>query len=256
MTQEQRISRGTIIIFILSMVLLLCLCATAVLAYFAGSQTTNTTLIMGGPVRVSMVNKDFEETYGEGDLVMNLKSSRHELLPGMGIDMQAIAKITSSDVNSTRALLRAILDLKITGLSDTLAKEVENQIRDALSRCLTSRIDSAESDARPGWVKFDDDNYYYCSQYKETDPTTGQQFLVLAPIEADSSGNNITFINGTFQFPYKAYTNKYADIEIEFTLKFQAIQEQLTDNEGNRIPNSIFNVKAVLDKVDWNKHNN
>jgi len=256
MTTEQKISRGTVIIFLLSILLLLCLCTTAVLAYFAGSQTANTTLIMGGPVRVSMVNKDFEETYGEGDLVMNLKSSRQELLPGMGIDMQAIAKITSSDVNSTRALLRAILDLKITGLSDALAKEVEIQIREALGKCLTSRIDSAQDDARPGWVKFDDDNYYYCSQYKEVDEITGQEYLVLAPIEADSSGNNITFINGTFQFPYKAYTNKYADIEIEFSLKFQAIQEQLTDDNGNRIPNSIFNVKSVLDKVDWDKHNN
>ena len=36
MTQEQKINRGTIIIFILSVVLVLCLCASATLAYFAG----------------------------------------------------------------------------------------------------------------------------------------------------------------------------------------------------------------------------
>lgn len=256
MTQEQRISRGSIIIFVLSIVLLLCLGLTATLAYFAGSQEANTTLIMGGPVRVIMVDNYYQQTAGEGSLVMNLRSDRQELLPGMGIDMQAIAKITSSDVNSTRALLRAKLDLQITGISDALAKEVEYQIKEALTKSLTSRIDSTQDDARPGWVRYEDDNFYYCSQYKEVDPISGQEYLVLAPIEADSAGNNITFINGIFQFPYKAYTNKYANIEIKFSLSFQAIQEKINDEEGKRIPNSIPNVKSVLDSVDWSKHNN
>ena len=59
MTQEQKINRGTIIIFILSIVLVLTLCGAATLAYFAGKQDANVTLIMGGPVRVSMVNNNF-----------------------------------------------------------------------------------------------------------------------------------------------------------------------------------------------------
>ena len=54
MTQEQRITRGSITIFILSIVLLVCLCVTATLAYFAGSQTSDMTLILGGPVRVTI----------------------------------------------------------------------------------------------------------------------------------------------------------------------------------------------------------
>ena len=101
MTQEQRINRGTVIIFVLSIILVLCLCVTATLAYFAGTQDTNTTLIMGGPVRVSMVNKEYNETYGKGNLVMNIKPDRQELLPGIGIDMQAIAKLTSSAGNAS-----------------------------------------------------------------------------------------------------------------------------------------------------------
>ena len=58
MTQEQRITKGTVTIFILSITLLICLGVTTVLAYFAGSQTSNTTLVMGGPVYVSLVDKE------------------------------------------------------------------------------------------------------------------------------------------------------------------------------------------------------
>jgi len=255
MTQEQRINRGTIIIFVLSIILVLCLCVTATLAYFAGNQTSNTTLIMGGPVRVSMVNKDYEETYGKGNLVMNLKANRQELLPGIGIDMQAIAKLTSSDINPTSALLRATMDVEVIGLNPSLALHVEDMIRADLGKCLTYRIDSTEQGARDGWVMFDDGNYYYCSQNKYIDPTTSEEYITLKPISTSSIGNNITFINGTFQFPTQAYTNRYADVEIIFTLTFQAIQDQLVNNDGDRIPNTIFNVKQVLDGVDWEKHN-
>lgn len=256
MTQEQKINKGTVIIFILSIVLLLCLCVTAVLAYFAGNQTSTKTLIMGGPVRVSMVDNNYQDISGQGNLVMNLKSNRTELLPGMGIDMQAIAKLTSSDINSTNALLRAILDIEVIGISDNLAKQVEYQIRESMADSLSFRIDSNEEGARDGWVEFDDGNYYYCSQTKVKDSETGQEYIELKAIPTSSIGNNITFINGTFQFPYKTYTNKFADIEIIFTLRFQAIQDKLVNDEGERIPNTIFNVKQVLDNVDWEKHNN
>ena len=52
------------------------------------------------------------------------------------------------------------------------------------------------------------------------------------------------------------YTNIYANVDITFNLTFQAIQDQLVDENGDRIPNTIFNVKKVLDSVDWQKHNN
>ena len=261
MTQEQKITKGTIIIFIMSILLLVCLCVTATLAYFAGSQTNKTTLIMGGPVRVTMVNGEYSDTVGQGNLVMDLKSNRDKLLPGMGIDMQAIAKVTSSDINSTPALLRAILDVEVKGVSDNLAAEIEYQIQEAMSNCLTTRIDSSMANARDGWVPFKSSKYgivyYYCSQTKGVIEETGEEFIEVKAIETSAIGNNITFINGIFQFPYKFYTNKYSDVEITFNLKFQAIQDKLVDENGDRIPNTIFNVQEILDnQVDWDYHNN
>lgn len=252
MTQEQRITRGSIVIFILSVILLICLCVTATLAYFAGSQTSDMTLILGGPVRVTLRDRNYNETLGDGNLVMNIKTGSAELLPGMGIDMQAIAYVTSSQINSTKALLRAILEVEVHNLTDTQEKEVEDMIRKALAECLTYRIDGVQD----GWVLFDDGNYYYCSREKVVDTETNQEYISMLSIDTSDEGNNIPFINGTFQFPTKYYTNQYAHAEIVFNLRFEAIQEVLVDDNGDRIPNTIFNVKNILDSVDWEKHNN
>lgn len=244
MTQEQRIAKGTVTIFILSITLLICLGVTTVLAYFAGNQTTNTTLVMGGPVYVTLVDKELKPTPGQGSLIMNLKGNRSYVLPGLGIDMQAIAKIQSSDEYHTPALLRAILDVDVVGLDSYLAADVERQIRQSMGECLTTRIENI----RDGWVEYEGE-YYFCAGKKGVN-SEGQEFIELLPIDSDATGEPITFINGTFQFPYKAYTNEYSNIEITFSLTFQAIQSKLQDKV-----NSIANVKAVLDDIDWEKQN-
>ena len=252
MTQEQRVTRGTITIFVLSILLLLCLCATTTLAYFAGRQETSTTLILGGPVRVSLVDKNLKESTGQGNLIMNIKTDHTELLPGIGIDMQAIANVSSSDIYPTDALLRAILTISVTGINEKLALEVQKQIRDSMSECIGYRIDGI----RDGWVYFDDGNYYYCNKDKQYDEVTNEEYIALLPISTNKTGNPIAFINGTFQFPYKYYTNIYSNIGITFSLRFEAIQEVIVNEDGDRIPNTIFNVKSVLDSMDWELHNN
>lgn len=252
MTQEQKINRGTIIIFILSIVLVVCLCATATLAYFAGQESSNVTLIMGGPVRVYMVDRKFNEYSGDGNLVMNIKSGRDSLLPGMGIDMQASAKVTSSSVNSTSAMLRAILDVDVTGIDEKSAKYVENIIRRDLGLAITARTDNNN-----GWIYLEDDGYYYyCSKDKKIDEETGQEYITLASVDPGSLSITVPFINGTFQFPTIEYTNDYSNVDITFNLTFQAIQDHIVDENGDPIPNTIFNVKNVLDGIDWAKHNN
>lgn len=251
MTQEQKINRGTVIIFILSILLVVCLCATATLAYFAGQDSNNVTLIMGGPVRVYMVDRNFNEYSGDGNLVMNLKSGRDSLLPGIGIDMQASAKITSSPINATPAMLRAILDVEVSGIDEKSAKFVESIIRRDLGNSITARTDTNN-----GWIYFAEDGYYYyCSKDKKIDEKTGEEYISLASIDPGSLSSTIPFINGTFQFPTIDYTNDYSNVDITFTLTFQAIQDQIVDENGDPIPNTIFNVKNVLDNLDWSKHN-
>lgn len=252
MTQEQKITRGSVVIFILSIILLLCLAVTATLAYFAGSQTSDTTLILGGPVRVTIKDRQANETIGDGNLVMKIKTNREELLPGMGIDMQAVAYVTSSQINSTNALLRAKLDIQVHNLTTAQEQEVEQMIRDSLAQCLTYREDTTQD----GWVLFDDGNFYYCSKDKYVDPETKQEYIIMKPINTSDKGNNIAFINGTFQFPTKYYTNVYSHAEIVFNLRFEAIQDRFTNEEGTDfIPNTIFNIKNILDGVNWETHN-
>lgn len=251
MTQEQKITRGSIVIFILSIVLLICLIATATLAYFAGNQTSDMTLILGGPVRITIRDNNYNETIGDGNLVMNIKNNAPEVLPGMGIDMQAVAYVTSSQINATKALLRAKLDIKVKNLSPAQEREVESMIRSTMANCLTYRQEGVND----GWVYFDDGCYYYCSKDRAFDTSTNQEYIEVMSIDTSDEGNNITFINGTFQFPSKYYTNQFSHAEIVFSLRFEAIQEVLVNEDGDRIPNTIFNVKNVLDNVNWDKHN-
>jgi hypothetical protein len=258
-TQEQRITRGSIVIFILSIILLACLCLTATLAYFAGKQTSDMTLILGGPVRITIRDNRYNETVGDGNLVMNIKTGREELLPGMGIDVQAIAHITSSQINSTKALLRAKVEIEVTNLLEIsdpkealeAEKDIEKMIEDSLYKCLTYR----QEGERHGWVLFDDGNFYYCDKDNYYDEKENKEYIQLLAINTSDEGEHITFINGTFQFPSKYYRNMYAHAEILFTLRFEAIQEILVNEDGDRVPNTIFNVKNVLDGVDWDKHN-
>mgnify|MGYP003290210469 CR=1 FL=1 len=49
--------------------------------------------------------------------------------------------------------------------------------------------------------------------------------------------------------------DELARVENDYKERFEAIQEVLVDENGDRIPNTIFNVKNVLDSVDWSKHN-
>lgn len=251
MTQEQKVTRGSIVIFVLSIILLACLCLTATLAYFAGQQSTDMTLILGGPVRITMRDDKYNETAGDGALHMIIKTGDEELLPGMGIDVQAVAHITSSQVNATKALLRAILEIEVNNLTPTQEKEVEDMIRESLSKCLTYRVDGT----RHGWVLFDDGNFYYCDKDNLVDESSGQEYIKVMSINTSDEAAIVTFINGTFLFPSKYYTNQYAHAEIKFTLRFEAIQEVIVDENGDRIPNTIFNVKKILDDVNWDKHN-
>ncbi len=254
MTQEQKINRGTIVIFILSIVLVVCLCATATLAYFAGQQTNNVTLILGGPVNVKIVDKDYKERYGENNLVMTIKGDRDTLIPGIGINMQAIAKLSSSVINPTKALLRAILDIEVTGVDKNTAEYIETLIRRDLGNSITTMRDTSESNPTDGWVQFSGDGYYYyCSKEKMIDED-GKEYITLQENDT-GEGSHISFINGTFQFPTREYTNDYSNVEIKFTLTFQAIQSVITNDSGDRIPNTIFNVKNALDNLDWEKHN-
>ena len=111
---------------------------------------------------------------------------------------------------------------------------------------LHERIDSSEENPRDGWVYYDGD-FYYCSQEKVDND------IVLQPIVTNSEGQKIAFLQGIFAIP-TTLTNDYSALDITITLTFQAIQEVLVDDDGNRMKNTISNVKSVLDSLtdeDW-----
>ena len=259
MTQEQRINRGSIVIFILSIVLILCLTLTATLAYFAGSDVSNTTLVIGGPVTVTMVDGNNQQEYGANKLVMGIRSDTVDLRPGTGIDLRASAMVWSSDIDPTPALLRAVISVSVESTGNPFVSQatmnkvketLPGLIRESMMTNLDARVDSTEVGPKPGWVFFDG-AFYYCSE--ERDGTD----IMMEPIVTNASGRKIKFLDGVFLMP-TTLTNDYSNLAITITLTFQAIQEVLKDDNGKTIKNSIENVKEVLDAFtddDWDRHN-
>ena len=274
MTQEQRVARGSITIFILSVVLVLCLCLTATLSYFASTNTSKTTLILGGPVKINFYDSGYNDVNStsypkQGQIEMALEPGE-KLLPGMSIDMHAIAHISSTQLNPTKALLRAVLIVEVGELPEVYntyeylsANTYEEQqkvisdfkirlqdvMREALGECLTYYKEGTQD----GWYLYEGD-FYYCSKDKGYDENN-RQFIEVMTIDTSDEGTNIPFISGKFQLPTKYLKDEFAHAKINLTLTFQAIQETLLDVNGKRLPNTLPNVKSILDSVDWDKHN-
>ena len=256
MTQEQRINRGSIIIFVLSIVLILCLSLTATLAYFAGEETSSTTLVIGGPVTVALFDGDDNKRYGAEELVMGL-SDASSVKPGMGIDISASARVYSSDVDPTEAILRAVVGVDVNNSKnmfisqetfDYLKSSLHGLIKNNMLPVMNARIDSSRIDGRDGWVYYEGD-FYYCSAVMEDNE------IVLKPIVTNSEGQKVWFMQGVFAMP-TTLTNDYSALNVTLTLTFQAIQKVLVDDDGVRMKNTLFNVKNVLDSFteeDWAK---
>lgn len=259
MTQEQRINRGSIVIFILSIVLILCLTVTATLAYFAGDDTSSTTLVIGGPVTVKMFDGDDDEEYGAHNLVMGITDS-YNVRPGMGVDIRTSARVYSSNTDPNDALLRAVININVesTGnpfVSDSTLEMVKltlpQMIVENMMTNLYERVDSTQVASRDGWV-YHDGAFYYCSQDRDEDGD-----IVLKSIITNADGQKIQFMDGIFLLP-TTMTNDYSCLKVTITLTFQAIQSVLFDDNGREMKNTISNVKSVLDAFtdeDWDNHN-
>ena len=258
MTQEQKAARGSIIIFVLSIVLILCLSVTATLAYFAGEDTSVTTLVVGGPVTVGLFDGNDNRRYGAEELVMGLTDAS-SVKPGMGIDLSASARVYSSDIDPTEAILRAIIGVEVNHSNnmfisqatlDYVKRSLPDLIKNNMLPILHNRIDSSRMDGRDGWVYYEGD-FYYCSAEMEDNE------IVLKPIVTNSEGQKVWFMQGVFAMP-STITNDYSALSVTITLTFQAIQKVLVDDDGVRMKNTLHNVKTVLDaftEEDWAKQN-
>lgn len=254
MTQEQRATRGSIVIFILSIVLILCLTLTATLAYFAGEDTSSTTLVIGGPVTVGLYDGEDNKRYGSEQLVMGLTDAS-KVKPGMGIDISASARVFSSDIDPTEAILRAVVGIEVNyshnmfisqATLDYVTRSLPSLIKSNMLPVLHNRIDASRMDGRDGWVYYEGD-FYYCKAELEDNE------IVLSPIVTNSEGKKVWFMQGVFAMP-STLTNDYSALSIKITLTFQAIQKVLVDDDGVRMKNTLHNVKTVLDSFtedDW-----
>lgn len=228
--KKKKSKLGAFALVALCLMLGIFLSVGATIAWFAGSDTANSTMFLGGPVNVVLTNS--EGTITSGDNTLTTTIARSALLPGMAIDFQALAKVTSTDANPTPALLRAKVTCVVQ--NDT-AGVVNNALNDEIVRVITMRTNSTD-----GWLK-NGDYYYWCSA------GTGEAGnAVMADIATSSAGTSITFINDRIILPGKEITNASADSEVTFTVLFEAVQAFLPDSTGVDQAHTITNADKVF----------
>lgn len=259
MTLEARVKRGSTIIFILSMLLIACLIVTSTLAYFAGKDESKKVLMVGGPVRVELRDRGDTRTTGSGQLKMSIDYAYS--LPGMGVDLQAVAHLSSTaktdTTNPTNALLRAIVDVKVSnilhseGVSDeVISAEIKAMMINSIDEVLVHRVEGVQD----GWVRYTDNNFYYCDKNLE-ESNVVMKSIEYTAVSGGMTTADITLVNGTFLMPRKDMVNRHSETDLIIIIRFEALQNKLPDADGNRIPNTIYNAKNIFDGINWGIHN-
>lgn len=201
---------------------------------------------MSGKVDIEAVGKgtefaSIEDTDSSCNLVIDLDNYYDVLIPGMPISCIVNCKVFRS---TTKPLLRTSLLLEVTdengnstGDTDILsvAEDLTNQIYDIIEK---------DND----WYFHSDGFFYYVGDLYPTGTTLEGETL-LKEIDVETDDVIIPFVDEAIKFP-EYVTSEYSGLGIKIIIKFQAIQNYIPDENGNRIPNTITNSQLIFSDFD------
>lgn len=211
------------------------------LAFFADSGWANNGIGMAGKVLIEAVgngNASIEDTH-KCNLEIDLDDEYSVLIPGMPMSLIANCKVYQS---TTSPLLRAKIETSMTtSSSDETEKEATLNIIEYMSNKLMTAV------TKNGWTENDDGYLYYVG----TNPEYGvENDVLLKPIEVDDTQSEVVdFINTSIEFPTDV-GKSYSGLGVKFKITFQAIQDFIPDDNGQKMENTIANSKKIFDSFD------
>lgn len=239
MTIANKFKKRNIRIVIIMIAIIVCFLASLVgitLAFFTSSDYGSNYIGMSGKVQIVAV--------GEGDisiedndscnLEVSLDSNYSSLIPGMPISLPANCKVLQS---TTSPLLRARFQVVLTK-SKTDATEMEDTIGlvQNMSGQLMSIIDNN------GWELHSDGYLYYVGR---TPTYTQDGELLLKAVNVSARDEIIDFINSGITFP-TFVDQTYSGLGVKFKITFQAIQDYIPNDKGERMDNTIPNSLKIF----------
>lgn len=208
------------------------------LAFFSSDEFASKFVGISGKVQITAVGKgteyaSIEDTDTLCKLEIELDRGYDVFIPNMPVNAIVNCKVTRS---TTKPLLRAFFSMSVidmdTGLNDTENAEVFSSIQTQLHDIITKDND---------WY-FHTDGYYY---YAIDASTNLGGNTVLQEIDATSRDIIVPFIDESFTFP-SSVTSEYSGLGIKFSITFQAIQNYIPDDNGQKLPNTISNSLKIF----------
>lgn len=243
MKLSKEINKYTSLIIVLSVLLAISLVAGATFAWFASTDRAVTTINLGDPVVVNIVEKDDGTILADGaELPFVINNER--LLPGMRINTYAAAKFQPS---MTPALLRVKLNVSVEGGSASQAEITE--LVKALNQQISDRAGFDGSwcyDTETGWWYYTNGNNDYQnvknSLVENINCETGPIIEFLNPYTK----------NQHLQMPTNI-DNKFSTAKVTFWFAVQAVQALIpaddNDPSGTYLITTIRNVERVFNEA-------
>ena len=245
---SKEINKYTSLIIVLSVLLAISLVAGATFAWFASTEREVTTITLGDPVVVNIVEQTDGTILADGaELPFIINNQR--LMPGMQIKTFASVRFQES---KTPALLRVKLNVSVesSGASSAeVADLVENLNNQIIDKAL--KFDT-ELYSLPLWVLDTSTGWWYYTGGDSLDNNDTKNTLVKA-IDC-TTGPVIDFLNPYTKsqsviFP-TTVDNKFSSSKVTFWFSVQAIQAKIPvsedDTTGEFVVTTIRNVEDVF----------
>ena len=208
------------------------------LAFFASGDFASSHVGMSGKVLIEAVgsgDKSIEDTPSSSNLEIKLQDNYSVLIPGMEIEIIANCKVYKS---TTKPLLRAKLDVN---LEDNLTGEVPADEMNIVSDIYSQLIEKIEGGDK--WYLHTDSYFYYIGENSPEIAASGG--TLLEEIDATKGDFVVDFIPEAIIFP-TFVDRTYSGLGLQFKITFQAIQNYITDDNGNQLPNTIDNCQKIF----------
>ena len=211
------------------------------LAFLFNSDFASGFLGISGKVEIIAVGKgdeynSIENGVSSSNLVIELDKGYKVLIPGMPLRMDVNCKVKRS---TTKPLLRAWLSLDLYDV-DTMEK-IDDWGEDAgVIIDINNQLDSVIT-CNSKWVLHNDGFYYYVTSID--DANVGDS--ILQEIDATAGDVIIPFIDKEIKFP-TFVDSTYSGFGVKIRVTFQAIQNYIPDDNGQKLPNTIDNSYKIF----------
>lgn len=217
------------------------------LAFFFNSDFASQWVKMSGRVSIEAVGRgdaynSIEDTGSSANLDIQLDRDYGVLIPNMPLTIYANCKVKRS---TTKPLIRAKMTITIF---DTNNNPYDEEGEHDWQSDLFSQLDNNITN-NTNWY-FHSDGYYY---YLNSVENTGNENSILKEVDATSSDTIVNFLDKPITFP-SYIEDDYSGLQVKIKIIFQAIQNYIPDDNGNKLPNTINNSLKIFDEFANNSY--